>query len=143
MNKDNNERLRAALIEAAKDHPTIQGNYTKLAAEAKMHQPTVFRILSGENPDPRISSILKIAEACGIKPWEFIADAQARQTIKDEKLLATIMDDIDEVFGEKSIHLATIKKAKLVAIIYNRHINQAVRPKHFKAEVIELFNLVA
>lgn len=147
MNKENNNKLIQALKQAATEHPEIKGNHTKLADKAKMNQETVTRILNGTTKDPRISSILKMADACGVKRWELISEEQSAHRIKDDELLSRIMDDFESVFFEKGLNVnkdfPTTKRAKIISIIYNRYVGQALRPAHYKAEVIELFDLVA
>jgi transcriptional regulator with XRE-family HTH domain len=130
------------LEKAAKNHPDIMGNHTKLAELAKMHQPTVTRILNGE-VDPQISNLIKIAETIGVKivvaSRKVIGFPGRSPAALDDSLLALYLQKMDEIFPEYGLNkLNWFQKTALAKIGYDSHLGElAPDEKTVKAEVIQ------
>ena len=138
----NIQELIADLVKAAKNHPIIQGNHTKLAELAGMQQPTVTRILNGET-DPQVSNILKIAETCGVRVaivGSKIVDLGSRpRSVLDDSLIAQYLEKMDEIFPEFGLtNLTWYQKTALAKIGYDTHLGERIpEEKTVKAEVIQ------
>lgn len=72
-------------------------------------------------------------------------DQSQKPTIENPVLLASIMDALDAFLAEKKVPLPTIKKARIIRIIYNDHVektNHETRAQ-LTAQIVDLFDLIA
>lgn len=138
----NNKELIAILERAAKANPDIDGNHTKIAELAGMHQATVSRMFSGEN-DPQLSNVLKIAEAIKVRVIltsdKVVGLHNRPESRLDSTLLGQYLEKMDIIFPEFGLNnLTWYQKTALAKIGYDSHFGkQAPDEKTVSAEVIQ------